>query len=105
MDTNLNKPCELDTLITIYFGQDYPVIDESGNIETLLMAYFNDSEKMNVELLLEDIKEIECQTDGYSVFLKRYSFDFDPSLWGYTAQSWLEMIKIKAVNALNIMHG
>lgn len=101
MDTNLNKPCELDTLITIYFGQDYAIIDESGDVETLLEAYFNDSEKSNLELLLDDIKEIESQNDGYSVFIKRYSFDFDPSLWGFTAQSWLEMIKTRVSEKLD----
>ncbi|QCT22499.1 hypothetical protein FEM41_24085 [Jejubacter calystegiae] len=101
MDTNLNKPRELDTLITIYFGQDYTVIDENGDVEALLEAYFNDSEKLNLELLLDDIKELEEQADGYSVFIKRYSFDFDPTLWGFTAQSWLEMIKSRASHKLN----
>lgn len=103
MDTNLNKPHELDTLITIYFGQDYAVIDENGDIETLMNAYFNDSEPSNLERLLADLKEIEQQSDGYHVFLQRYHFDFDPALWGFTAQSWLEMVKTKTLHVLNGM--
>ncbi|WP_312081258.1 hypothetical protein [Pantoea septica] len=36
MDINIEKPCELDNLILIYFGQDCDIFDENFDFDNLL---------------------------------------------------------------------
>lgn len=33
MDTNIEKTCELDNLVTVYFGQDCDIFDENCDFD------------------------------------------------------------------------
>jgi len=37
MDTDIEKPCELDNLVTIYFGQECDIFDDNCDFGILLM--------------------------------------------------------------------
>lgn len=98
MNTDSSKPCELDTLVIVYFGQDCDLIDEDCDFCKLLDDYLNTSTEFNLRMLLANIIEIENQSDGYEVLIARYSGEFAPDLWDMTAQEWLGTVKARLIN-------
>ncbi|HAT23723.1 MAG: contact-dependent growth inhibition system immunity protein [Pantoea sp.] len=92
MDINIEKPCELDNLILIYFGQDCDIFDENFDFDNLLNEYLNTSSAFSLRMLLANLVELNNQADRFEVLLARYGGEFSPERWDLTAQEWLNII-------------
>lgn len=88
---NLN---ELDCFITVYFGQDYDLIDNSDEIEPKIDAFIADSHFAMRHGLIADIDLLLAESDDPEAeFNTRYGFEFDPKLWGTDAVSFLMQVR------------
>ncbi len=104
MDINIEKPCELDNLVIIYFGQDCDIFDEDCDFDNLLNEYLNTSSAFSLRMLLANLTELNGQSDRCAVLLNRYSGEFDPARWELTAQDWLDIVT-KRLNDYMEQHG
>ncbi|MCA4823929.1 MAG: hypothetical protein KJJ56_11070 [Serratia rubidaea] len=96
---NLN---ELGCFITIYFGQDYDLIDDSNEIEPKIDAFLNESDRANWYGLLADIDLLVEESDDLDgEFMRRFGFEFDPALWGTNPSHFLQLVKSKINQALS----
>ncbi|AGB82467.1 hypothetical protein D781_2196 [Serratia sp. FGI94] len=96
---NLN---ELGCFITIYFGQDYDLIDDSNEIEPKISAFLNSSDTANWHGLLADIDLLVEESDDLdSEFMLQFGFEFDPALWGTSPANFLQLVKSKILQALS----
>jgi len=86
MDTHLEKLCELDNLVTIYFGQDCDIFDENCDFNNLLDEYFNTSSAFSLRMLLANLIELNAQDDRGEVLLARYDGEFAPERWDMSTQ-------------------
>ncbi|HDS6850186.1 TPA: hypothetical protein QH025_000372 [Enterobacter cancerogenus] len=98
MDTNTDKPCELDNLVMIYFGQDCDIFDADCDFDNLLNEYLNTSSAFSLRMLLANLVEISSQTDGVQIFSSRYGLEFAPERWDKTAQEWLNDVKARLIS-------
>lgn len=95
---NLN---ELGCFITIYFGQDYDLIDDSDEIEPKIDAFLHDSHRANMYGLLADIDLLTAESEDLAAeFMERYGDEFDPELWGTTPADFLQRVRDKVSHAL-----
>ncbi|NIF22683.1 contact-dependent growth inhibition system immunity protein [Candidatus Pantoea multigeneris] len=95
---NLN---ELGCFITLYFGQDYDLIDESDDIAPKIEAFIRDSHRANMYGLLADIILLTEESEDLThEFMERYGDEFDPQLWGTTATEFLAQVREKVSCAL-----
>lgn len=101
MDTDSTKPCELDTVVIVYFGQDADLIDEECDFDNLLNDYFSTATEFNLRMLLANLNEIEDQQDGYTVIIDRYRGDFTPERWNMSAEKWVKNVKLRLVDYMN----
>ncbi|QKJ86473.1 hypothetical protein PMPD1_1517 [Paramixta manurensis] len=101
MDTDSTKPCELDTVVIVYFGQDADLIDENCDFDNLLNDYFSTATEFNLRMLLANLTEIENQEDGYKVIIDRYRGDFLPDRWDMTPDAWVSNVKSRLVDYMN----
>ncbi|KMK18959.1 hypothetical protein ABW09_06130 [Pluralibacter gergoviae] len=92
MDTNTDKPCELDNLVLIYFGQDCDIFDDNCDFDNLLNEYLTSSSEFSLRMLLANLLEITSQSGGVQVFSDRYGLEFAPERWDKTAQEWLNIV-------------
>lgn len=97
MDTNIEKSCELDNLILIYFGQDCDIFDENCDFDNLLNEYLNTSSAFSLRMLLANLVELNSQTDRCEILLARYGGEFSPERWDLTAQEWLNIINQRLI--------
>lgn len=100
MDTDTSKPCELDTVIIINFGQDCDLIDEDCDFSTLLYDYLKTATPFSLRQLLANLNEIENQDDGYEVILARYNGEFTPCRWDMTPSEWVSTVRALTVEYL-----
>lgn len=96
---NLN---ELGCFITLYFGQDYDLIDDSDEIEPKIDAFLHDAHTAgkygliaNIDLLTEESADLEI------AFRKHFGDEFEPELWGTTATDFLRHVRQKTQLSLN----
>ncbi|WP_345830258.1 contact-dependent growth inhibition system immunity protein [Erwinia sp. HDF1-3R] len=101
MNTDSSKPCELDTVVIVYFGQDCDLIDEDMDFNNLFNDYLETSTPFNLRMLLANLTEIEEQSDGYDVLLNRYRGEFAPDRWDLSPQEWVKLIKQKTIEKLH----
>ncbi len=73
MDTNSEKPCELDNLVIIYFGQDCDIFDEDCDFDNLLNEYLNTSSEFSLRMLLANLIELSGQADRNEVLIARHN--------------------------------
>ena len=92
MDRNIEKACELDNLVIIYFGQDCDIFDENCNFDNLLNEYLNTSSAFSLTMLLDNLTELNSQPDRCEVLLARYAGEFRPDRWELTTQEWLSIV-------------
>ncbi|MBK0468242.1 contact-dependent growth inhibition system immunity protein [Klebsiella aerogenes] len=96
---NLN---ELNSFITVYFGQDYDLIDDSDEIAPKIDAFIADSHLAMKYGLIADIDLLLKEADNPEVeFRIRYGSDFDPHLWGTDALSFLKRVRDRISHSLN----
>jgi len=101
MDTDTSKPCELDTLVIVNFGQDCDLIDDDCDFDELLNDYLRTSTPFSLRMLLANLKELEEQTDGYTILIARYRGEFAPERWDMTAEQWLKSVEKRVVEHLH----
>ncbi|MCX8962723.1 hypothetical protein EHW64_16740 [Erwinia psidii] len=101
MDTNIDKPCELDNLVIVYFGQDCDIFDENCEFDNLLNEYLNTSSVFSLRMLLANLLELSAQADRCEVLLARYDGEFAPDRWELTAQEWLDIVNQRLVSFMN----
>ncbi len=95
---NLN---EFDCFITVYFGQDYDLIDDSDEIEPKIDAFIADSHfAMRYGLIADIDLFLESADNPEEAFRKRYDLEFDPDLWGTDALSFLQLVREKVSSSL-----
>lgn len=95
---NLN---ELDCFITVYFGQDYDLIDDSDEIEPKIDAFIADTHFALRHGLIADIDLLTEECDDLDKdFNYRYGSDFDPKLWGTNPAEFLQLVRNKVSQSL-----
>ena len=78
----------LDHLMAAYLNQDYDLSGETP--EQVVQCYLANEGEKHVRGLMEDCFRFkEHNTDIESKFEELYSFDFNPKLWGITAECFL----------------
>ncbi len=97
MDTDITKPCEMDNLVVVYFGQDCDIFDADCDFDNLLNEYLTTSPEFNLRMLLANLIEIESRPDGVQIFSERYRYDFAPEGWNMTVQGWLNAVKERLI--------
>lgn len=98
MDANIEKPCELDNLVIIYFGQDCDIFDENCDFDNLLNEYLNTSSSFSLRMLLANLVELNAQADRYEILIARYDGEFSPERWDLTAQEWLNIVNQRLID-------
>lgn len=101
MDINIEKPCELDNLVLIYFGQDCDIFDENCDFDNLLNEYLNTSSAFSLRMLLANLAELNGQTDRYEILHARYGLEFTPDRWDLTTQEWLNIIHHRLIEYMS----
>ncbi|MBV4365498.1 contact-dependent growth inhibition system immunity protein [Erwinia phyllosphaerae] len=101
MDTNIEKQCELDNLVMIYFGQDCDIFDEDCDFDNLLNEYLNTSSAFSLRMLLANLAELNNQPDRCEVLLARYGGEFAPDRWDLTVQEWLDIVNQRLVDYMS----
>ncbi|WP_313667941.1 contact-dependent growth inhibition system immunity protein [Atlantibacter sp.] len=101
MDTNIEKPCELDNLVIIYFGQDCDLFDENCDLNNLINEYLNTSSVFSLRMLLANLIELNSQLYRCEVLLARYEGEFAPERWELTAQEWLDIVTQRLIDHMN----
>ncbi|MBP2168350.1 hypothetical protein J2125_001542 [Erwinia toletana] len=101
MDTNIEKSCELDNLVIIYFGQDCDIFDENCDFDNLLNEYLNTSSDFSLRMLLANLTELNGQADRSEVLLARYGGEFAPDRWEMSAQEWLDIVSQRLVEYMH----
>lgn len=95
---NLN---ELGCFITIYFGQDYDLIDDSDEIEPKIDAFLKDAHDTGKYGLIADIDLLTEESDDLEkAFKERFRDEFAPELWGTTASDFLSLVRMKTLRSL-----
>lgn len=101
MDTNIEKPCELDNLVIIYFGQDCDIYDENCDFDNLLNEYLNSSSSFSLRMLLANLVELNDQPDRNEILLARYEGEFLPKRWDMSAQEWLDSVNQRLIDYMS----
>ncbi|WP_238082919.1 MULTISPECIES: contact-dependent growth inhibition system immunity protein [Pseudescherichia] len=101
MDTNIEKTCELDNLVTVYFGQDCDIFDENCDFDNLLNEYLSTSSAFSLRVLLANLIELNTQDDRCEVLLARYNGEFAPERWEMSAQDWLDIVTQRLIDFMN----
>ncbi|GAL57716.1 hypothetical protein EV102420_08_01790 [Pseudescherichia vulneris NBRC 102420] len=101
MDTNIEKTCELDNLVTIYFGQDCDIFDENCDFDNLLNEYLSTSSAFSLRMLLANLIELNAQDDRCEVLLARYNGEFAPERWDMSAQDWLDIVNSRLIKYMD----
>ncbi|CAI0963668.1 MULTISPECIES: contact-dependent growth inhibition system immunity protein [Serratia] len=94
------KTSELDNLIVVYFGQDYDLINEDGDIAALIAEYIRLATHQQRQALADEIDALLAQDNVESLFNQRFGFTFSPELWGTTVPAFLQQARSAAVKAL-----
>ncbi|WP_312467634.1 contact-dependent growth inhibition system immunity protein [Pseudescherichia sp.] len=101
MDADIEKPCELDNLVTIYFGQDCDIFDENCDFDILIDEYLNTSSAFSLRMLLANLIELNTQDDRCEVLLARYNGEFAPERWDLSTQDWLDIVNQRLIDFMN----
>lgn len=96
---NLN---ELGCFITVYFGQDYDLIDDSDEIDPKIDAFLHDAHAAGKYGLIADIDLLTEESADLEIAFREYFGDeFEPALWGTTATEFLQYIRQRTQLSLN----
>lgn len=93
---------ELDSLIAIYFGQDYDLFGSGENVEAQIDAWIDDTSPSLRQCLIGEIEAFikECN-DLESDFNSRYSAEFSTELWGMTSVDFIRVLRRKVFDSLS----
>lgn len=82
----------LDNLICGYFNQDSDLDGDTMN--EIVNEFKSTHSKEQTDQLINDIQSFMTESSGNieKLFMEKYGFDVDPSLWEHTATTFLEEV-------------
>lgn len=91
----------LGNLMGAYLNQDYDMYADT--VEGVIDCFLKDSNRAEKVTLREDIARFlrDERGDLDAAFAKAYGFEFDPKLWGLTAETFLRQLDVQVAAALN----
>jgi hypothetical protein len=93
---------ELDSLIAIYFGQDYDLFGSGESVEAQIDAWIADTSPSLRQSLIGEIEEFTQECDDLeNDFESRYSAEFSIELWGMTSADFLRLLRTKVFDSLS----
>ncbi|WP_033781741.1 contact-dependent growth inhibition system immunity protein [Pantoea sp. 9140] len=92
----------LDSLIAIYFGQDYDLFGSSESVDAQINAWLADSTPASRHGLIGDIEQFirECENLDED-FESRYGAEFSTDLWETTPAEFLNLLRQKVSVSLS----
>jgi len=92
----------LDSLIAIYFGQDYNLFGSGESVDAQINAWIADSTAASRHGLISDIEQFMRECDNLDEDLKsRYGAEFSTDLWETTPAEFLKLLKQKVSASLS----
>ncbi|WP_147195019.1 contact-dependent growth inhibition system immunity protein [Pantoea sp. MBD-2R] len=91
----------LDSLIAVYFGQDYDMFGSGESVDAQIDAWIAETPDAFRHGLIGDIDQFYRECDNLEEdFEARYGFDFSPELWGTTPTDFLRLLREKVIHSL-----
>ncbi|MCU5775517.1 contact-dependent growth inhibition system immunity protein [Erwiniaceae bacterium BAC15a-03b] len=91
----------LDSLIAIYFGQDYDLFGSGESVSAQIDAWIADTPVAFREGMIGDIDQFYQECDNFDQdFQARYGDDFSTELWETTPGDFLELLREKVKASL-----
>lgn len=98
---NINVPV-LDSLIAIYFGQDYDLFGSGESVEAQIDAWIAEAPLASRHGLSGDIDQfIQNCRSLEDDFENRYGNEFSPELWDTTPANFLGLLRKKVSESLS----
>ncbi|ELP25235.1 MULTISPECIES: contact-dependent growth inhibition system immunity protein [Pantoea] len=92
----------LDSLIAIYFGQDYDLFGSGESVDAQINAWIADSTPASRHGLIGDIEQFMRETDNLEQdFESCYGAEFSTDLWETTPAEFLKLLKQKVSASLS----
>lgn len=92
----------LDSLIAIYFGQDYDLFGSGESVEAQIDAWITDTPPELRHGLLGDIEQFSQECDNLEEdFESRYGAEFSTELWDTTPADFLSLLRKKVFESLS----
>lgn len=89
----------LDSLIAVYFGQDYDLFGSGESVSAQIDAWIGDTPAAFREGMIGDIDQFYQECDNLEAdFEARYGDEFSTELWGTTPADFLALLREK-INA------
>jgi len=93
---------ELDSLIAIYFGQDFDLFGSGKNVEAQIDAWIADTSPSLRHTLIDNIEEFTQECDDLeNDFESRYGKEFSIELWGMTPADFLSLLRKMVFDSLS----
>ena len=92
----------LDSLIALYFGQDYDLFGSGESVEAQIDAWIADTPPALRHGLIGDIDQFTEESDNLEEdFENRYGAEFSTELWGTTPVDFISLLKKKVTSSLS----
>lgn len=92
----------LDSLIAIYFGQDYDLFGSGESVDTQIDAWIADTPSATRHGLIGDIDQFIQESDNLEDdFESRYGNEFSAQLWDTTPANFLSLLRQKVCDSLS----
>ncbi|HBV92642.1 MAG TPA: hypothetical protein DEF80_16870 [Pantoea sp.] len=92
----------LDSIIAIYFGQDYNLFGSGESVDAQINAWIADSTAASRHGLIGDIEHFMRECDNLDKdFESRYGAEFSTDLWVTTPAEFLNLLKQKVSASLS----
>lgn len=92
----------LDSLIALYFGQDYDLFGSGESVEAQIDAWIADTQPALRHGMIGDIEQFIQESDNLEEdFDNRYGTEFSTELWGTTPVHFLSLLRKKVLNSLS----
>ncbi len=91
----------LDSLIILYFGQDYDLFGSGESVEAQIDAWIADTPPALRQGLTGDIEQFIQESNNLEEdFETRYGAEFSTELWGTTPVDFLSLLRTRVLNSL-----
>jgi len=92
----------LDSLIAIYFGQDYDLFGSGESVDTQIDVWIADTPSATRHGLIGDIDQFIQESDNLEDdFESRYGNEFSAQLWDTTPANFLSLLRQKVIDSLS----
>jgi len=92
----------LDSLIALYFGQDYDLFGSGESVEAQIDVWIADTPPALRHGMLGDIEQFIQESDNLEKdFENRYVTEFAMESWGATPVHFLSLLRKKVLNSLS----